>query len=428
MRKPRTNRERHTARRVVLFVGNLVFALFHVNGQALLQVGNYPPYTLQEVVQPFARIDGVDSVVVLGRRHIAVRKSGEGVFRLYTNQLRMVSSVPVSEIIAGDDGLLSFCFDGKWGLADTSGRVLIKPRFDDAGAFREGLIAFRDGSCWGFMTRAGKWQIKPKFNCEIENFRPEFSGGFAVVYDAGAGGWRYLSREGKIINQRAFAYAYPFRFGHAWMQEQDGMYLINRNAEVELGPYDDAIPVPPTSVVPYFKNSRFGLVNIDRAEELTPALYLEISAPHNGFAAVLGDNGWTIIDTSGNTCRNDYFESLEFAEGNSFIFGNGSYDDRWLGLVAADCSVLLPAQWKWLGRFHCGVAVAAKQVMDYSFIDEKGEPVLPELRFSRSGNPAGGYINIIHENMQRIVDLKQRSIVSELEFNTEDTLELIELR
>jgi hypothetical protein len=399
-----------------------------VNGQALLQVGNYPPYTLQEVVQPFARIDGVDSVVVLGRRHIAVRKSGEGVFRLYTNQLRMVSSVPVSEIIAGDDGLLSFCFDGKWGLADTSGRVLIKPRFDDAGAFREGLIAFRDGSCWGFMTRAGKWQIKPKFNCEIENFRPEFSGGFAVVYDAGAGGWRYLSREGKIINQRAFAYAYPFRFGHAWMQEQDGMYLINRNAEVELGPYDDAIPVPPTSVVPYFKNSRFGLVNIDRAEELTPALYLEISAPHNGFAAVLGDNGWTIIDTSGNTCRNDYFESLEFAEGNSFIFGNGSYDDRWLGLVAADCSVLLPAQWKWLGRFHCGVAVAAKQVMDYSFIDEKGEPVLPELRFSRSGNPAGGYINIIQENTQAIVDLKQRSIVSELEFKAEDTLELIELR
>jgi hypothetical protein len=96
--------------------------------------------------------------------------------------------------------------------------------------------------------------------------------------------------------------------------------------------------------------------------------------------------------------------------------------------VAADCSVLLPAQWKWLGRFHCGVAVAAKQVMDYSFIDEKGEPVLPELRFSRSGNPAGGYINIIQENTQAIVDLKQRSIVSELEFKAEDTLELIELR
>lgn len=393
----------------------------------MLQVGN-PPYTLQEVVQPFARIDGVDSVVVLGRKHIAVRKTGEGVFRLYTSQLRMVSSVPVSEIIAGDNGLLSFCFDGKWGLADTSGRVLIKPRFDDAGAFREGLIAFRDGSCWGFMTRTGKWQIKPKFNCEIENYRPEFSGGFAVVYDAGAGGWRYISREGKIINQRAYAYAYPFRFGHAWIGESDGMYLINRNAELVIGPYDDAVPEPQTPVVPYFKNSRFGLVNVEQATELTPAQYIEISAPHNGYAAVLGDNGWTIIDSTGQTCRNDFFESLEFAEGNSFIFGNGSYDDRWLGLVGADCSVLLPAQWKWLGRFHCGVAVAAKQVMDYSFIDEKGEPVLPDLRFSRSGNPAGGYINIIQENKQQVVDLKQRLLLKELEFSTEEKLELLELR
>jgi hypothetical protein len=84
--------------------------------------------------------------------------------------------------------------------------------------------------------------------------------------------------------------------------------------------------------------------------------------------------------------------------------------------------------WKWLGRFHCGIAVAAKQVLDYGFIDEKGETILPELRFSRSGNPAGGYINIIQEKKQQIIDLKKRKLIKELQFEEESILELIELQ
>ncbi len=354
-----------------------------------------------------------------------MRKTGEKEFRLYTAQLRMVSNISANEIIAGDNGLLSFSIDGKWGLADTNGRLLIKPRFEDAGAFREGLVAFRERSCWGFMTRHGKWQIKPRFNCEIEGFKPEFSDGFAVVYDASAGGWRYLTKDGKIINQRAYEYAYPFRYGHAWMGERDGMYLINKKTEVVLGPYDDMVPFAPAPVIPYIKNSFFGLLNLKNGEELTPAIYSEISALHNGYAAVRSDNGWTIIDSTGQTCRNDFFESLEFAEGKAFIFGNGPYYDRWLGLAATDCSVLLPAQWKWLGRFHCGIAVAGKTTMEYELIDEKGESVMPELHFTKSGNPAGGYINIIQENSQYIVDLKGRRIVDELKFRASDNLELL---
>jgi hypothetical protein len=364
-------------------------------------------------------------VISLSKGHIALRKTGETTFRLYTAQLRMVSSIPVNEIIAGDNGLLSFRFDGKWGLADTNGKVLIKPRFEDAGAFREGLIAFREGSCWGFMTRQGKWQIKPKFNCEIEGFKPEFSNDFAVIYDASAGGWRYLSKDGKIINQRAYEYAYPFRYGHAWMGERDGMYLINKNAEIVLGPYDDVIPFAPAPVVPYIKNGFFGLLNLKNGEEITPAVYSEISALQNGYAAVRTDNGWTIIDSTGHTCRNDFFESLEFAEGIAFIFGNGPYYDRWLGLAASDCRILLPAQWKWLGRFHRGIAVAGKTTMEYELIDEKGESVMPGLRFYKSGNPAGGYLNIIQEKGQYIVDLRNRKLIAELEYNTSESLQLI---
>ncbi len=52
---------------------------------------------------------------------------------------------------------------------------------------------------------------------------------------------------------------------------------------------------------------------------------------------------------------------------------------------------------------------------------------LSRLGFSRSGNPDGDYINIIQENTQAIVDLKQRKLLKELEFSADEILEIIDL-
>jgi WG containing repeat len=50
-----------------------------------------------------------------------------------------------------EDGLLTFLKDGKWGLVDTAGQVMLQPAYDDPVFFKEG---FR-GIAW--VRRDNRW-------------------------------------------------------------------------------------------------------------------------------------------------------------------------------------------------------------------------------------------------------------------------------
>jgi hypothetical protein len=50
-----------------------------------------------------------------------------------------------------DDGLVAFLKDGKWGLVDTAGQVMVEPQFDEPTHFLPGLR----GVAWA--KREGYW-------------------------------------------------------------------------------------------------------------------------------------------------------------------------------------------------------------------------------------------------------------------------------
>lgn len=53
--------------------------------------------------------------------------------------------------------------NGKVGFIDNTGKIIIKPQFDDGWGFDEGLAPVRVGSEWGFIDETGKIIIKPQF-------------------------------------------------------------------------------------------------------------------------------------------------------------------------------------------------------------------------------------------------------------------------
>jgi hypothetical protein len=52
--------------------------------------------------------------------------------------------------------------DGRSGYLNRSGRIVIKPRFNDAGHFSEGLAPIEINSKWGYINRRGKIVIAPQ--------------------------------------------------------------------------------------------------------------------------------------------------------------------------------------------------------------------------------------------------------------------------
>jgi WG containing repeat len=396
-------------------------------GQSLLRIGDKPPYTLKCIDAPFVSVLEVDSFVVLSKNRIAIKSTQQPGFRLYTAKLEALSSMPVEEVRPGREGIYPFRFEGLWGLADSMGKVIVKPKFTDAGVYSEGRIGLRDESCWGFASKTGKWLIKPKYHCEIEDVRPEFSCSRALVYDPGSGGWKYIDTEGKFINQRAYPMAFPFRYNHAWVQENDGFYLINQQGEIKLGPFLDIVPDPGSPLVPYLKNDLFGFVDVSQAKLLTNAEFLEVSGHHLGTAAVLTTKGWTLLNASGKTCTLDYFESLEFAEEGVFVYTSGEPDDRWAGITDRNCMIVVPAIWKSIGTYHQGVAAATKNGVQYELIDLEGNSLIKGAKFDRCSNPIGGCMIVQLDGMQQVVQLKEGALVPELVFPLSESLKIVPL-
>ena len=80
--------------------------------------------------------------------------------------------------------------DGKWGVIDKTGRIVIEPKFDDTRRqFMEGLLAVEIEKKWGFIDTIGKFIIDPMYDDAWS-----FSNGYAAV--AVGDNWGYIDKKG----------------------------------------------------------------------------------------------------------------------------------------------------------------------------------------------------------------------------------------
>ncbi len=69
----------------------------------------------------------------------------------------------------------------KFGYIDTAGKMVITPRFRNAGEFSEGLAAVRENGRYGFINGTGEYVLPPAYD-----LAQKFEGGMAKVYIDGA--------------------------------------------------------------------------------------------------------------------------------------------------------------------------------------------------------------------------------------------------
>lgn len=82
--------------------------------------------------------------------------------------------------------------NGKWGYLDRKRRLIVKPQYEQAWAFREGLAAVKKYGKWGYINRYGKTVIGHKFTKATY-----FKGGKAKVTYRGKE--IYINRYGKCV-------------------------------------------------------------------------------------------------------------------------------------------------------------------------------------------------------------------------------------
>lgn len=121
--------------------------------------------------------------------------------------------------------------DGKYGYIDKTGKVVIKPQFENTTGFNEGLAATKLGGKYGYIDLKGNWAIKPQFD-----FTYMFSDGLAMVEIDKKSAW--IDKTGKIvIAARAFEKtAIGFKEGRLAVKKDGKWGYIDKTGKMIVAP------------------------------------------------------------------------------------------------------------------------------------------------------------------------------------------------
>lgn len=111
---------------------------------------------------------------------LIVAKSGKK-YAIYNCELKKISdnSFDDADVFMQKDDLLAIKNDGKWGFVDATGKVVIKPQYEDAKSFSNGLAGVKKGEYWSFINSKNQEVITGEFkdanyfnskgNCFVKN-------------------------------------------------------------------------------------------------------------------------------------------------------------------------------------------------------------------------------------------------------------------
>ena len=172
------------------------------------------------------------------------------------------NALPFDDINAFKEGLAAVKIKKKWGFVNTSGIVVIEPKFNDKKSFfyfgpdyhfSEGLAAVHIQKKWCFIDTTGEIVIKPQFNDANH-----FSEGLAGVKIKRK--WGYIDDKGKFVTAFIFDDVEDFSEGLAAVKIKKKWGFINIKGEFIIQPkFDETWQVPN----PYYFSESLSAVRIN---------------------------------------------------------------------------------------------------------------------------------------------------------------------
>lgn len=88
----------------------------------------------------------------------------DGKYKIYDKDGKRIGSFECDDIdVITDDGIIAFKTNDKWGFVDSTGKVVVEAKFDNAKSFSNGLAAICQSEKWGFADKDGTVVIDCQF-------------------------------------------------------------------------------------------------------------------------------------------------------------------------------------------------------------------------------------------------------------------------
>lgn len=233
----------------------------------------------------FILVNGEIALVVQDEAIGAIKKNGKWLFE------------PDESVMAYniDDDLYQITINEKEGLLDENG-WLVEPKYDRIGDFAEGLASVLLNDKVGFIDTTGKVVIKPKFEL-ASIFMPSYEDGLAAVGKNGKVG--LINKKGEWVIQAIFDdIETPFYDGMARAVVDEKYGIINEQGVWVIEPRYDAVGLFSEGLLPVLLDGKCGYVDTT-GNVVIPLQYDAASGFTMGLAPVLVGDKWGFIDNAG---------------------------------------------------------------------------------------------------------------------------------
>jgi len=248
----------------------------------------------------------------------------------------------------GKSELIPIAQISKWRYADTSGNIVISPRFQYAYRFSEGLayVNFVDGSS-GLINRTGdtKLILEEKYAHGVEKILMKFDHFFELqsgylIIRLNSGKYTYLSAVGELLQDQGFDWAEPISeglgafcnsctMGHMGIVSGGRWGFLDLNGNVKIEPIYEEVGKFSEGLAAAKKNNKWGYINQENEWVIEPRY--DIADVFSESLAVVGylkDNSYsyTYIDRNGEKAFDKLYDSAwAFINGIAIVWIKDGY-------------------------------------------------------------------------------------------------------
>ena len=257
------------------------------------------------------------------------------------------------------------------------------------------LFSIKKAGKYGFADSTGKVCIEPTYN-EVEDFKE----GYALVEKDNLYG--YINKAGRVKIDFQYTDASSFTQQTAIVQQNKTSFLIDHAAKKISFDYDEIADFADNAAI-VKKNNLYGAVNHTGEEIIEPSFY-SINDFSENMAAFMQNNKYGFINKQGFTVIAPMFTWVSGFKNNQCRV---KVDNR-LGLINKQGDFIIEPKYDLIDEPYKGIYLVVKNNL-YGFIDSTG-CLLSEIKYTY--NPSlkaadltnGAYMRIIKDNKEELQD------------------------
>ncbi|WP_257670688.1 WG repeat-containing protein [Parapedobacter tibetensis] len=293
--------------------------------------------------------------------------------------------VVYEQLLEAYESIRLFQREGKYGFADTTGKMIADAIYTDAGVFSEGRAAVKLQDKWGYIDRSGHLVIAYQFKGHFEQgkyWRMRFQEHRAWVRHADE--TLLIDTTGRVIARTDYDLPYQFYANRALVGKSTGKYTVQYGYVDRTGRL--VIPMEHDGGRSF---NDHGIAWITKRDDLSSTSYFIDTSGY-----LLDGKAYRDLNTFGSRyIYNDRMQEKDFFDARTAkaidfpytnIYRNQGMDERYFfiqadsgtGLMDTAMRIIIPPKYRTVESLYRNRAVVGDEEK-YGYCDDKGRTIIP---------------------------------------------------